>query len=159
MCKLIFGYIYFDDVFVYLTEVALFCLWIWAGPSKNTSFKCRDVGCSIWLSVLHFCILYASHILFIFSVIKIFFFEHAITLSYHGETSLFLLFGYNVFPMEKTWCFGLLHLIFQVPPAIRFVLDRVIPPYLLAKGLILHVSLQNILGDAKIYLFVRIFSL
>jgi 3-isopropylmalate/(R)-2-methylmalate dehydratase large subunit len=46
-----------------------------------------------------------------------------------------------------------------VPPTIRFVLDGEMPPFLLAKDLILQVSLQNNLGYIKVSLYVRIFSL
>ena len=47
----------------------------------------------------------------------------------------------------------MLNLIFQVPPTTRLVLNGEMPPYLLAKDLILQVSLQNSRGYAKIYLF------
>ena len=41
--------------------------------------------------------------------------------------------------------FWYVNLIFQVPPTIRFVLDGEMPPYLLAKDLILQVRLQAML--------------
>lgn len=46
---------------------------------------------------------------------------------------------------------------FQVPPTIRFVLDGEMPPYLLAKDLILQVRLQNTCIFFCTYLFTSIF--